>query len=361
MPVQRPAPVDTNTITNEQGTMSALHPSVHMALTPAHNNSPPTCNFGLSASTSTAAPAARASNTWHHTHSTLEKRVSPRITSASAVPAAGRKTRSHPHTHTPQHPTENPLAPTAHTTHRSLPAPLHRTRDVHNACAVVETVQGGKRHWGRHRHPRIAQVRHYLVRVCLEVLKRNQAKYEERPWSSVLAGGRPVPTHTTCGCNCLSPTNATIRYSNQPDPNSPTISPSQPHLVLRDTLCSCGTYGVRPKILVGTLTLNTNASNNKNTLAHTHQHVRRQVQATHCKAGAGLVGQQPRPLVRHKHAHEQDIPPAQATLRGALALAVGAGQGVEHAGVHTKGLVHPGMPSNLWGGGGGITQILMDT
>jgi hypothetical protein len=34
---------------------------------------------------------------------------------------------------------------------------------------------------------------------------------------------------------------------NQPFPNSPILSPSQPYLVLRDTLRSCDAYGMRPK------------------------------------------------------------------------------------------------------------------
>jgi hypothetical protein len=36
-----------------------------------------------------------------------------------------------------------------------------------------------------------------------------------------------------------------ISYSNQPYHNPPTLSPSQPYLEHRDSLCSCETYGVR--------------------------------------------------------------------------------------------------------------------
>ena len=38
-------------------------------------------------------------------------------------------------------------------------------------------------------------------------------------------------------------------YSNQPNPSSPILSPSQRYLLLRDTLCSCDAYGMETYVI----------------------------------------------------------------------------------------------------------------
>ena len=59
-------------------------------------------------------------------------------------------------------------------------------------------------------------------------------------------GGGQWGPNTQQNATHKSPSASPVTPAN-PSPALPSLSPSQPYLVLRDTLCSSGAYGVRPK------------------------------------------------------------------------------------------------------------------